>query len=571
MSKRIIMYLFAPLLFAGVFVRADLAAMPPHPSVLENLRQRQDHEGLRRMGARMAGEARRGVNRIKRPVTAQGNFRLLVLLVQYSNRSFASGSTVPFYSNLLNGVSSAALSMKKYYADMSGGTFNLAIDVKGPYTASRNAAYYGGNDSDDFDLYPATLVREAVVAASNAGVDFAPYDNDNDGEVDMVMVVHAGAGEEASEVANDIWSHAWELSSGQIYGDGNGPVYADGKKVDIYCIQPEYIFSAGDSTIGVFCHEFAHILGLPDLYDTEYESQGAGIFTIMSGGGWAGPGGMGSRPTPFLAWEKNMLGWLTAKSPNGNVVSPQTFSSLALIQEAHGAFAQHSAGDGRVTLALAFGLLASGLGFVWYTRGGGRVAALVIAIAFLLAAALFGVSCGESGPGNTGTGSSSSSAHDGSVSLGDIETTREAIVVPLGDPAGKQYYFLENKVRVNGTWTEYLPGDGLLITHIHDAVIAAKINDNTVNDFANRIHGVTVVEADNGNELWKDPDSNSSDEGTESDLFRSRSFTPDTTPATRYYTGTSPNWLKANTALSQVYIEDISDAGSTMTFKYSVR
>ncbi|HPH03038.1 MAG TPA: hypothetical protein PK297_08780, partial [Spirochaetota bacterium] len=85
--------------------------------------------------------------------------------------------------------------------------------------------------------------------------------------------------------------------------------------------------------------------------------------------------------------------------------------------------------------------------------------------------------------GNTGTYAvkvSDSTPVTDSVSLDDIETSHTAIKIPLGDSQGKQYYLVENKRRITGTWTEYLPGDGLLICHIHDGVTAAYLSSNAV-------------------------------------------------------------------------------------------
>jgi M6 family metalloprotease-like protein len=566
-------------MLGAMCVHTDLAAMPPHPDVIKALRERGDTAGLARMKARAENQARRGINRIKAAAPALGPYRVLVLLIDYPDRNFNGGSNVTFYSNLLNGSSPTALSMKKYYEDMSGGLFNLTIDVRWPYRALYNASYYGGNDSSGDDRRPASLVREAVNAAKNAGVNFAPYDNNDDGEVDVVVVVHAGPGEEFSENANDIWSHAWQIS-----GDGAGSVSVSGKIADVYCIQPEFIQAPLDSTIGVFCHEFGHILGLPDLYDTTNATEGAGIFTVMAGGAWAGPGSRGGCPTPFLAWEKAMLGWITVKDPKGDVVYLVTYSMKAP------AFAQGMFPDAKRPAApvsyavLLIGLLASGGGCVWYARKG-KAAALVLAVICIIAAAMGGINCSEleawlgedsssfsasvpsgvssSSSVSSGTvGSSSSTSAVTQVSLSDIEETREAIMIPLGDPAGKQYYLVENKVVKNGTWTQYFPGSGLLITHIHDAVISAKIDLNTVNDGASRIHGVNIVEADNGNHLWSGVN-----DGRAADLFQNRRFDPNQSPSTFYYTGTSPNWLASGKAASKVYL-NIGAAGQTMTFTY---
>ena len=69
-------------------------------------------------------------------------------------------------------------------------------------------------------------------------------------------------------------------------------------KVNKYTIQPElYGTGTSISTIGVFAHEFGHALGLPDLYDTDYTSEGVGNWSLMAGGSWNYSGGNGgNRP-----------------------------------------------------------------------------------------------------------------------------------------------------------------------------------------------------------------------------------------------------------------------------------
>jgi M6 family metalloprotease-like protein len=65
--------------------------------------------------------------------------------------------------------------------------------------------------------------------------------------------------------------------------------------------------------ISVLCHEFGHMLGLPDLYARPENpgSEGAGIWCAMAN--QAGSG----RPQHFSAWSKEQLGWLkpTALDP----------------------------------------------------------------------------------------------------------------------------------------------------------------------------------------------------------------------------------------------------------------
>ena len=60
------------------------------------------------------------------------------------------------------------------------------------------------------------------------------------------------------------------------------------------------------TNISVFCHEFGHMLGLPDLYARPEKPgmEGVGIWCAMSN--QAGNG----RPQHFCAWSKEKLGWV---------------------------------------------------------------------------------------------------------------------------------------------------------------------------------------------------------------------------------------------------------------------
>ncbi|MCL2294246.1 MAG: M6 family metalloprotease domain-containing protein [Spirochaetes bacterium] len=224
--------------------------------------------------------------------------------------------------NVLGANNAAApipLSMKQYWKDMSNNNLILNIDVVGPVKVSMGWQYYGRNNRHGRDSFPGQFVSEAVRLAFSRGYvrDFAKYDNNNDGFVDVVFVVFAGPGEEQWGVYNQvnrdaIWSHFWNLNSARQFGDGNGAIFLGNRWINRYIVAPEYIITPGDTTIGVFCHEFAHALGLPDLYDTTRETHGVGAWSLMAAGAWGS--GSGKDPAPLLAWERYFLGgsdWIT--------------------------------------------------------------------------------------------------------------------------------------------------------------------------------------------------------------------------------------------------------------------
>lgn len=247
------------------------------------------------------------------PSGASATNALPVLMINYSDTETTYDRTD--FDNLLFGTGTN--SMKDYYEEVSYGAFTItpgSAGVTGWYTASNPMSYYGGNDIMGYDKHPGELVLEAVAAADET-IDFSEYDLDGDCYVDAVVIVHQGAGEEAGGSANTIWSHRWNLNSASYYGDGNGQYvtndYGQCGRIVIndYVIQPETLYG-GIQTIGVFAHEYGHVLGLPDLYDVDYSSSGIGNWGLMSGGAWGGVSRPGDRPVHLCAWSKYALGWI---------------------------------------------------------------------------------------------------------------------------------------------------------------------------------------------------------------------------------------------------------------------
>lgn len=191
-------------------------------------------------------------------------------------------------------------SMTDFYFENSYGQAFLIGQVTEWYRMPQTYAYYV-DGQNGFGSYPrnAQKLTEDAVLAADPDVDFTVYDNDDNGWVDALFVVHAGPGaEDSGGNPNLIWSHKWQTYS---------PVPVDGIYVSVYSQEPEETGGGQLVTIGVFCHEFGHVIGLPDLYDTDYSSSGMGYWSVMAGGSW---GGGGARPVHFDAWCKYDLGWV---------------------------------------------------------------------------------------------------------------------------------------------------------------------------------------------------------------------------------------------------------------------
>lgn len=219
-------------------------------------------------------------NRIPAPVTAD-------------NTTFWTADFSPqHYRDMLFGTSPGARSMATYFLEQSGGTYSVGGEVYGWVVASHAEAYYGAAQGARVP----GLVAEAVAALGDE-VPWADYDQDHDGVVDHLQLVHAGAEVPGSWT---IWAHSATLGRGVPTSDPHVVVRS-------YTIQPE------NGTIGVFCHEFGHNLGLPDLYDIAYTGEASTSFwTLMSTGSWLGAPGeaLGTAPASLGPWERAQLGWV---------------------------------------------------------------------------------------------------------------------------------------------------------------------------------------------------------------------------------------------------------------------
>ncbi len=179
-----------------------------------------------------------------------------------------------------------------------------------------------GIHDNGFGYYPTNvqgLVIDALKAV-DALIDFQPYAVN--GELPNLFVVHSGTGAEWSGAPDIIWSHSWSLSSGTGL---NGYITHDGVKIDHYAMMPEVggdltgfagpVDPAFPPTVGVYAHEYGHVLGLPDQYDYGYESEGTGIYSLMAGGSWnVYPSYyifLGNSPSFLDAWSRYRLGFVT--------------------------------------------------------------------------------------------------------------------------------------------------------------------------------------------------------------------------------------------------------------------
>jgi immune inhibitor A len=246
-----------------------------------------------------------------------------------------------YYQDVYYSDDPAVPSVRQYFESQSSGRYSVDGYVSDWVRVDYNEARYGNNACGS---HVCRSVWDVVSDGVNAWYDeqlaagrspgeirasLAEYDvqdrydydadgdfNEPDGYLDHFQIVHAGEDESAGGGAQGedaIWAHRWYAFADQMghTGPGHNPVggaeIADtGLWVGDYTIQPE------NGGVGVFAHEFAHDLGLPDLYDTQGGENGTAFWSAMSSGSWLGPGNgtIGALPNDMGPWEKLQLGWL---------------------------------------------------------------------------------------------------------------------------------------------------------------------------------------------------------------------------------------------------------------------
>jgi M6 family metalloprotease-like protein len=202
-------------------------------------------------------------------------------------------------------------SVRDYYLEVSAGQLTVDSTVSVWVTLPREESFYGANTPDGRDSSPAQLVRDAVQALNALGFSFRSFDADRDGEIDMLTVIHSGLGEEVvGNPSNCVWSQVISLVPAER---------VDGIAIRRAAIAPERRYNTTSITrIGVICHETGHLIGLPDLYDTDGSSSGIGVWGIMGAGSWGGNLASPERPVHFCSWSKATLGWIDPTEIDGS-------------------------------------------------------------------------------------------------------------------------------------------------------------------------------------------------------------------------------------------------------------
>ena len=253
---------------------------------------------------------RQSAHRVKQQATfpTTGLPKGLAILVEFADNSFTLENPQQKFHDQLNKRGydeyGATGSVLDYFSASSNGVFLPDFDVYGPVKLSQNISYYGGDNSITTDANAPQMVIEACTLLDDE-IDFSEYDADNDGQIDNVYIFYAGYGQADGGASSTVWPHSWDII------DAGRTVWLDGKQLNHYACSSELANGRGEvmSGIGVFVHEFSHVLGLPDLYATQYTGAFTpNSWTLMDNGSYNND----CRTPPLhTGYERYCLGWVT--------------------------------------------------------------------------------------------------------------------------------------------------------------------------------------------------------------------------------------------------------------------
>jgi len=221
-----------------------------------------------------------------RGVPTHGELRLLVVLAAFPDRPLARDR------QYFTGAPTSLLDrMVAYFTEVSAGRLRIVPTVgQAVVTLPEARARYVQR--------PESIARDALTAFARLATDAAEVAAL---DADAFLVFFAGEGREShtqSGDPTDPWSNYTAIFP---------PVRAGKKSFDEACVIAESEVAPFDS-FGVLCHEFGHLLGLPELYAPGgLPQEGIGVWGLLGQGTWLG---RGAKPPHLCAWSKARLGWV---------------------------------------------------------------------------------------------------------------------------------------------------------------------------------------------------------------------------------------------------------------------
>ena len=260
----------------------------------------------------------------RRPIEGNGN--ALVLFARFHGEN-TGGDLAPGWSRDIFDPQKPG-SFSHFYDTMSLGKLRIRGEIASrQYESLHPASAYLADEPDAPGAYGQFTLE--ILEQADRDIDFTRYDSDgpdgipnsgdDDGWVDALFLVLPSTPESfllgaATGMAN-LGLPPWDTDDLGVSGDPIRVATWQGS------IQRGRTFA---ETVGSMCHEYGHVLGLPDLYNTAYlrqqgapqekDSAGIGAWGLMGWGalGWNGDDG----PVSFSAWSRMELGWAQVAEPS---------------------------------------------------------------------------------------------------------------------------------------------------------------------------------------------------------------------------------------------------------------
>ena len=242
--------------------------------------------------------------------TPTKNPKALVIPVEFSDATAESkGYSIAKIEKAFNGKSGETdyYSLDEYFDISSNGQLDVEFTVWDTWFRPKNASTYYAKqtDRDGFFIGDQIILHE-ILAALAKEIDLTEYDSDNNGFIDAVIMINTLKINSGTEFqwAFRYWN-SYLNNRGDYYRfdnvaardyiwacyqfmleryDSNGRTYYDDDAINPY----------------TYIHEFSHVLGTDDYYDTDYQSSPMGGHDMMD-----------SRIADHNPYTKMHLGWLT--------------------------------------------------------------------------------------------------------------------------------------------------------------------------------------------------------------------------------------------------------------------
>lgn len=262
------------------------------------------------------------------PLSPLGDRRILTILIDFPDVTAAHhhpGLTVErVRAGILgSGGPSAAASMpfdsvRNYYSRASQGKLSLGGEVHNWVRMDKNRedykpVYLPGEHELVSDQKALLKIFIEAMQKIDATVDFGDFDNDNDGDIDGIVILYAGAPEGWGDF---FWAYRWNF---WINEAATTAAMFDGKRIDQFVFQFIDQRPNGDFDMKTLIHEAGHLLGLNDYYDyctTSDHGQGFCSDTVTDPGPDGGVGKMDMMDGNWgnhNAYSRWLLDWISPK------------------------------------------------------------------------------------------------------------------------------------------------------------------------------------------------------------------------------------------------------------------